>query len=141
MSYIRLNQVTRVITYPMPRCNNATGMQFGDAAWHWLLDCPQGYHQVSVNEESREKLAFAGPGTIKWRYCVMPFGPVNGPSIFIRLIHDWDKEWKTLAAKRGVQICADNNSKITRRQRCCPVDRDMFQHTWPVRIYTCGVQV
>ena len=42
----------------------------------------------------------------------MPFGPVNGPSIFIRLIHDWDKEWKTLAAKRGVQICADNNSKI-----------------------------
>ena len=28
---------------------------------------------------------------------------------------------------------------ITRRQRCCPVDRDMFHHTWLVRIYTCGV--
>ena len=27
-----------------------------------------------------------------------------------------------------------------RRQRCCPADRDMSQRTWPVRIYTCGVQ-
>ena len=112
VSYIRLNQVTRVITYPMPRCDNATAHQFGDAKLHWLLDCPQGYHQVSVDDESRYKLAFAGPHAIKWRWKVMPFGPVNGPPIFICLAHDWDHDCKELAKSKGVKIGADTNTKI-----------------------------
>ena len=83
VNYIGLNQVTLVIAYPIPRCDTAVGYQFGDGRRFWLIDCPQGYHQILVAVFSRDKLSFAGPDASVYRYRVMPFGPVNGPTIFI----------------------------------------------------------
>ena len=60
-----------------------------------------GYHQVEVNKRSGPKLAFAGPDADLYTYRVMPFGIVNGPEIFIRLIHDINQDWQELAASRG----------------------------------------
>ena len=42
----------------------------------------------------------------------MPFGPVNGPVIFIVFIHDLDSTWKALAVKRGLLIDDSLNTKI-----------------------------
>jgi hypothetical protein len=70
----------------------------------WLFDAPMGYHQISVSKETQEKLAFQGPDTIKWTYTVMPFGPTNGPAMFITMIHDMDSMWKLLAKDLGVKI-------------------------------------
>jgi hypothetical protein len=94
VSYIPLNQVTRVIPYPIPRCDSAVFLAFGMAIWFWMWDAPQGYHQIRVAENSQEKLAFAGPNATKWTYNVMPFGPVNGPSTFISFHprHGWHVE-------------------------------------------------
>jgi len=50
-------------------------------------DAPMGYHQMAVSPETQEKLAFQGPDAIKWTYTVMPFGPTNGPAMFITMIH------------------------------------------------------
>lgn len=112
VNFIPLNQVTRVIAYPIPRCDSAVMLSFGDGMWFWLMDAPSGYNQLAVEKGSREKLAFAGPDAIKWIYKVMPFGPVNGPATFIAFIHDLDGTWKELAEKFGVKIDDDTNTKV-----------------------------
>jgi hypothetical protein len=78
----------------------------------WLWDAPQGYHQICVEPASLEKLAFAGPDATKWTYNVMPFGPVNGPAMFIAFIHDVDSSWKELAKSYGILIDKDTNTNI-----------------------------
>ncbi len=42
----------------------------------------------------------------------MPFGPTNGPAMFVNFIHDVDSQWKALAAKSGLEIDNDTNTKI-----------------------------
>ena len=68
------------------------------------MDVPSGYHQTRVAESSQQKLAFAGPNSTKWTWRVMPFGPVNGPVIFIIFVHDMDGTWKAVAATRGLDL-------------------------------------
>ena len=112
VNYIRLNQVTKLIVYPIPRCDMAVEMAFGSSMWHWMYDAPMGYHQLLVAPESQEKLAFQGTDAIKWTYVVMPFGPVNGPATFIAMIHDLDSVWKALAKSVGLPIDDDTNTNI-----------------------------
>ena len=42
----------------------------------------------------------------------MPFGPVNGPQMFITFIHDMDSTWKIVAESKGVKIGDDTNTRI-----------------------------
>ncbi len=64
VNYIPLNQVTRLIAYPIPRCDAAVDNDFG-GRYIWLYDAPMGYHQISASKETQEKLAFQGPDAIK----------------------------------------------------------------------------
>jgi hypothetical protein len=112
VNYIPLNQVTKLIAFPIQRCDMAVGMAFGLRKFLWMYDAPMGYHQLSVSPETQEKLAFQGPDAIKWTYTVMPFGPTNGPATFIQMIHDLDSAWKDLAAKCGLTIDDDTNTNI-----------------------------
>jgi len=97
VNYVPLNSGTRVIAYPIPRCDATVSEEFGTGQWMWLFDAPSGYHQLAVALASQEKLTFQGPHTIKWTYTVMPFGPANGPAAFINFIYDVDSQWKSLA--------------------------------------------
>ena len=97
VNYQPLNSVTRIIAYPIPRCDSAVFVEFGNGRFLWLFDAPSGYHQLAVAIASQEKLAFQGPDAIKWTYTVMPFGPTNGPATFISMIYDLDSQWKALA--------------------------------------------
>ena len=112
VSYIRLNSVTKIITMPIPRCDSAVGTSFGNSRFRWLMDAVSGYNQLRVAFSSQVKLAFAGPNCSKYTWLVMPFGPVNGPVIFIIFIHDLDSTWKALATKRGLTIDETLNTKI-----------------------------
>ena len=112
VNYIPLNQVTRLIAFPIPRCDMAVGMAFGSSQFLWMYDAPTGYHQLSVLPETQEKLAFQGPDAIKWTNTVMPFGPTNGPATFIQMIHDLDFAWKELAKQCGLTIDDDTNTNI-----------------------------
>jgi hypothetical protein len=112
VNYIPLNGVTRIITYPIPRCDSAVFNEFGCALWWWMFGAPMGYHQLAVALESQEKLAFQGVDTIKWTYTVMPFGPTNGPAMFINFIPDIDSVWKELSKLYGITIDDDTNTRI-----------------------------
>ena len=97
---------------PIPRCDSAVGHSFGGSIWKWLMDAISGYNQIRVAMSSRNKLAFVGPDCSKYTYTVMPFGPVNGPVIFIVFIHDLDSTWKELARSRGIVLDAKAGTKI-----------------------------
>jgi hypothetical protein len=85
INYIGLNR-TKCLAYPIPCCDFAVGFSFGKAKYRWLLDAPQGFHQIAVNKASQEKLAFAAPYTRKYTFSIMPFGPMNGPAILSFLV-------------------------------------------------------
>ncbi len=112
VNYVPLNLVTRIIAYPIPRCDSAVYNEFGNGHWLWLFDAPLGYHQLAVAESSQEKLAFQGPDAIKWTYTVMPFGPTNGPAAFISFIYNVDSQWKALATLCGILIDEQTNTRI-----------------------------
>eukprot|EP00956_Cyclotella_meneghiniana_P020963 scaffold37640_cov83-Cyclotella_meneghiniana.AAC.2 len=76
------------------------------------MDAIHGYHQLRVDKESQEKLAFAGPDAIKWTFLVMPFGPVNGPAIFIGFMHDMQSRWMEIAAAAGIDVSSDAGDRL-----------------------------
>ena len=112
VNYIKLNQVTLVTIFSIPRCDSASMYEFEDGRFYWLLNFLMGYHQVEVNERSREKLAFAGQNVSMYTYRIMPFGPVNCLPIFIGMMFDMSFEWQTLTKSRGVAINQDTNTNI-----------------------------
>jgi hypothetical protein len=112
VNYIPLNGVTRVVAYPIPRCDTAVFTKFSMGRYVWMFDAPMGYHQLAVACASQEKLAFQGVDAIKWTYNVMPFGPTNGPATFVSFIYDIDSIWKKLASSRGVPIGDTMNMRI-----------------------------
>jgi hypothetical protein len=103
VNYILQNSVTRMIAYPIPRCDSAINEDFGQGSIVWLWDALMGYHQLAVAKASQEKLAFQGPNAIKWTYTVMPFGPTNGPATFINFIHNVDSQWKALMQHAAIR--------------------------------------
>ena len=112
VNYAPLNTVTRVVAMPIPRCDEAVGNTFGNAKFRWLMDAISGYNQLRVTESSQEKLAFAGPDCTKYTYTVMPFGPINGPVIFIVFIHDMNSTWNELARRRGLSLNTGTNTRV-----------------------------
>ena len=112
VNYIPLNAITRVAAYPIPRCDSAVRIDFNGCTWLWFMDAIHGYHQLRVDKESQEKLAFAGPDAIKWTFLVMPFGPVNGPAIFIGFMHDMQSRWMEIAAAAGIDVSSDAGDRL-----------------------------
>jgi hypothetical protein len=110
--FVPLNSVTHIIVYPIPQCNSAVFIEFGNGIWLWLFDTPSGYHQLASALSSQEKLAFQGPDAIKWTYTVMPFGPTNGPATFINFICNMDSQWKALATSSGISINENTNTRF-----------------------------
>lgn len=49
------------------------------------LDLFRGYHQLRVDKDSQALTAFNGNG-VHYEYCVLPFGPKNGPAAFARFV-------------------------------------------------------
>ncbi len=61
VNYIPLNSITRVIAYPIPRCNTAVFVKFSMGRFIWMLDAPMGYHQLAVAQcRVRRSLPFKG---------------------------------------------------------------------------------
>lgn len=96
IDYRGLNAVTKKDAYPMPRIDEILD-RIGDATIFSAIDAFSGYHQVRVKEEDIEKTAFAcRKGT--YEFIKMPFGLVNGPATFQRIMNETFREenWKFL---------------------------------------------
>ena len=86
IDYRKLNDVTVKDPFPLPRID-AILAEIGSNQVFSTLDLHSGYHQVPITEEDQYKTAFVTPdGKYEWK--VMPFGLVNAPSSFARMMAD-----------------------------------------------------
>ena len=84
IDYRQLNQVTKVDAYPLPHIEDSLNT-LGGARFFCSLDLASGYWQVEMDAADREKTAFITQGGL-YKFRVMPFGLVNAPTTFERLM-------------------------------------------------------
>jgi hypothetical protein len=83
IDYRKLNEISKKDAYPMPRVDEILD-KLGKARIFSKLDCNQGYYQISVAEEDREKTAFRFEGELL-EFTRLPFGLSSAPATFNRL--------------------------------------------------------
>lgn len=84
IDYRKLNAATKKDSYPLPRIDDLFDT-LGKAKIFSTLDMRAGFHQVPLEEESKELTAFTTKyGT--YHYNMLPMGLVNSPATFQRLI-------------------------------------------------------
>ena len=84
IDYRRVNQLTRLMVYPMPLINELL-QDMDKALWYCSLDMASGFWVVEMTERARMISAFITPsGLFEWLR--MPFGLKNAPQIYQRLI-------------------------------------------------------
>ena len=89
IDYRALNALTKRDGYPLPRIDDLLH-NLGDARVFTKLDLQQGYHQILLEADAVEKTAFSVPepiqGSAHFEWLVMPFGLVNAPPFFQRVM-------------------------------------------------------
>ena len=86
VDYRRMNAVTPVDAYPMPRTDELID-KLGKAKYITTLDLARGYWQVPMRDEDKAKTAFTTPKGL-FQFKVMPFGLSGAPATFQRMMDD-----------------------------------------------------
>ncbi|KAG1043320.1 hypothetical protein G6F43_011674 [Rhizopus delemar] len=84
IDYRKLNAITKKDSYPLPRIDDLLDA-LGKAKVFSALDMRAGFHQVPVEENSKELTAFTTKYGV-YHYNTLPMGLVNSPATFQRLI-------------------------------------------------------
>ena len=73
---------------PLPKIDEIYACLKGSKVFS-MLDIHSGYHHVEMTEEARPKTAFTLPASLgKWEFLHCPFGLVQAPAYFQRLINE-----------------------------------------------------
>ena len=85
IDYRDLNKKTKRDAYPMPSMDSILD-KLRRAKYLSKIDLKAAYHQIPMEKSSKRYTAFAIPGSGLWQYTRLPFGLVNAPMTFVRLI-------------------------------------------------------
>ena len=108
VDYRLLNKITQRDRFPLPLIEDLLQRLLG-SAWFSKIDLRQGFHQVSMAEESIPRTAFTtSEGTFEW--LVMPMGLTNAPSTFQRVM----QQVVGRQLHKSVEIFIDDNIVHTR---------------------------
>ena len=84
IDYRKLNAVTVPDAYSIGDPNHNLA-QLSRSTVFSTIDASGAFHQISIEENKREMTAFSTPFG-QFQFCQMPFGVINGPSTYARLI-------------------------------------------------------
>lgn len=84
VDYRKVNELTRVPRYPLPRIQQALDALVGKAYFS-LFDFPSAYYQIEVEPKSRPYLAFITPDG-HYQPTRMPFGAAGAPATQQRMV-------------------------------------------------------
>ena len=84
VDFCQLNDKTTPSSWPLPVIDDLLAL-LGKAKYFTSLDLKSGYWQVTVDEKDKEKTAFTSHMGL-YEFNVMPFGLVNAPSVFQRVM-------------------------------------------------------
>ena len=85
IDYRRLNQNTILDRFPIPRIDDFLDRVRGSTVFS-KIDIRSAYHQVAIAPDDVHKTAFQSRWGL-YKYTVLPYGLVNAPATFQRLIH------------------------------------------------------
>lgn len=80
-----LNRKTIKENYPLPRIDDQLD-ELAGYSFYTTLDLASGYYQIQIKESDRHKTSFVTPDA-QYEFTRMPFGLVNAPSTFMRMIN------------------------------------------------------
>lgn len=80
VNFIPLNRIAIKDHYPIPRVDDLFN-SIGDMKYFCALDCTEGFHQIQILEEHKERTAFIAPHGM-FQYKRVPFGFTNSPAKF-----------------------------------------------------------
>lgn len=83
--YRALNSITVFDPRPMPRMDDFLN-EVSRAKFISKIYLTKGYWQIPLDEDAKQKSAFVTPMG-HYQFTVMPFGMVNAPATFVRLMH------------------------------------------------------
>ena len=84
VDFRKLNQITKKNSYPLPLIDDILAL-LGKSKYFTSLDLKSGYWQVAMDEQDKEKTAFACHKGL-FEFNVMPFGLSNAPAVFQELM-------------------------------------------------------
>ena len=85
VDYRQLNMRTKKDSYALPRVEDILDSLSGNK-FFTILDMKSGYHQIEVQEDHKERTAFTVGPLGFFEYHRMPFGLVNAPPTYQRLM-------------------------------------------------------
>ena len=85
VDYRKLSEITVKNSYPLPRIYDILDNMAGSTVFS-SLDLSWGYHQVELDEKSKEKTTFITTSGL-YQFKGMPFGRSNAPATFEALVN------------------------------------------------------
>ena len=104
--YRKLNQLTKADTFPLPKIDDLLD-QLGNSKYFNTLDLKSGYWQIKDHPSSQKKAAFTTHQGL-FEFWVMPFGLMNAPAAFQRLMQQILMGFNTERATDFVVVYLDD---------------------------------
>jgi len=82
----KVNEVTEKDAFPLPLINGLLS-RLENTKYISSIDLKDAFWQIPLDDDAKNKTAFAVPGRPLYRFKVMPFGLCNAPQTMCRLMH------------------------------------------------------